>query len=108
MEGEESLLDAINEEDEIENIEDVDMVDVEEGEIVVDHDLHSVERQNGDGDGDKDKEMLVVGKKNAQNQQNKKKKKKKRRKGPVMGKPMDLDRYLNPFLYAYVLSGPIV
>lgn len=87
MEGEESLLDAINEEDEFENMEDVDMVDVEEGEIVV---------ENDDGVGGRDKEG-IVGKKNGQNQPNKnkkKKKKKKRRNGPVIGKPMDLDRYI--------------
>lgn len=92
MEGEESLLDAINEEDGFENMEDVDMVDVEEGEIVVEHDLDSGEKQFGDGDGDKCKEGLL-GKKNGQNQpnKNKKKKKKKKRKGPVMGKPMSVD-----------------
>ncbi|ESQ47836.1 hypothetical protein EUTSA_v10021403mg [Eutrema salsugineum] len=75
MEGEESLLDAINEEDGFETMEDVDMVDVEEGEIVMGHE----------------------GKKNRQNQpnKNKKKKKKKRRKGGhLMGKPMDLDRFV--------------
>lgn len=94
MEGEESLLDALNEEDGFENMEDVDMVDVEEGEIVVDHGLDSGERQNGDGDGDgvKDQEG-ILGEKNGQQQtnKNKKKKKKKKRKGPVMDKPMSVD-----------------
>ncbi|CAH2053219.1 unnamed protein product [Thlaspi arvense] len=93
MEGEESLLDAINEDDGFESMEeDVDMVDVEEGEIVVDQDLQPGERQ----DGDKDKEGLLC-KKNGPNQPNKnkkKKKKKKRRQGAVMGKPMDLDRFV--------------
>ncbi|CAE5967955.1 unnamed protein product [Arabidopsis arenosa] len=98
MEGEESLLDAINEEDGFENMEDVDMVDVEEGEIVVDHGLDSGERQNVDGDGDgvKDQEG-ILGEKNGQQQPNKnknKKKKKKKRKGPVMDKPMSVDWFV--------------
>lgn len=89
MEGEESVLDAIYEdEDGFETMEDVDMVDVEEGEIVVVH---------GGMDGDKDKDG-ILGKEDGQNQPNKNKrkknKKKKRRNGPVMGKPMDLDRYI--------------
>ncbi|CAN8258663.1 unnamed protein product [Cochlearia groenlandica] len=96
MEGEESLLDAINEEEDgFETMEDVDMVDVEEGEIVLDHDLHSsVETRI------KDTEELV-GKKDGQNQPNRNNKKKKKKKnkrrqgGPVMmGKPMDLDRFV--------------
>ncbi|KAJ0264566.1 Uncharacterized protein HA466_0028960 [Hirschfeldia incana] len=99
MEGEESVLDAIyEEEDGFDTMEDVDMVDVEEGEIVVEeHELHSGNGHNGVGDGDKDKEG-ILGKKDGQNQQNKNKrkknKKKKRRNGPVMGKPMDLDRFV--------------
>ncbi|CAA7031644.1 unnamed protein product [Microthlaspi erraticum] len=85
MEGEESLLDAINEEEEFENMEDVDMVDAEEGEIVVENDLN---------DGGRGKEGFVD-KNNGLNQPNKKKKKKKkRRNGPVIGKPMDLDRFV--------------
>ncbi|CAN7000122.1 hypothetical protein IGI04_019924 [Brassica rapa subsp. trilocularis] len=89
MEGEESVLDAIYEdEDGFETMEDVDMVDVEEGEIVVVH---------GGMDGDKDKDG-ILGKEDGQNQPNKNKrkknKKKKRRNGPVMGKPMDLDRFV--------------
>lgn len=64
------------------------MVDVEEGEIVVVH---------GGMDGDKDKDG-ILGKEDGQNQPNKNKrkknKKKKRRNGPVMGKPMDLDRFV--------------
>jgi len=95
MEGEESLLDAINEEDGFENLEDVEMVDVEEGEIVVDHDLDSGERQNDDGDGVKDKEA-ILGEKNGlqQTNKNKRKKKKKKRKGPVMDKPMSVDWFV--------------
>lgn len=98
MEGEESVLDAIYEdEDGFETMEDVDMVDVEEGEIAGEHDLHSGEGQNGGMDGDKDKDG-ILGNKDGQNQPNKNKrkknKKKKRRNGPVMGKPMDLDRYI--------------
>ncbi|KAG2271244.1 hypothetical protein Bca52824_065799 [Brassica carinata] len=99
MEGEESVLDAIYEdEDGFETMEDVDMVDVEEGEIAGDHDLHSGEGQNGGMDGDKDKDG-ILGNKDGQNQPNKNtrkknKKKKKRRNGPVMGKPMDLDRFV--------------
>ncbi|CAA7027984.1 unnamed protein product [Microthlaspi erraticum] len=87
MEGEELLLDAINEEGEFENMEDVDMVDVEEGEIVVENDLNDEVR---------DKEG-VVDKKNGQNQPNKnknKKKKKKRTNGLVIGKPMGLYRFI--------------
>lgn len=105
MEGEESLWDAINEEDGFDNMEDVDMVDVEEGEIVVENDLRSGESQIGDADGDRDKEGVLGKMNNGQNQpnNNKKKKKKKRRKGPVMAKPLDLDRYLTPFLYPYVV-----
>lgn len=96
MEGEESVLDAIYEdEDGFETMEDVDMVDVEEGEIAGEH---SGEGQNGGMDGDKDKDG-ILGNKDGQNQPNKNtrkknKKKKKRRNGPVMGKPMDLDRYI--------------
>ncbi|KAL0743098.1 hypothetical protein Bca4012_084611 [Brassica carinata] len=98
MEGEESVLDAIyEEEDGFDTMEDVDMVDVEEGEIIGVHELYSGERQNGGMDGEKDKEGLL-GKKDGQNQPNKNKrkknKKKKRRNGPVMGKPMDLDRFV--------------
>ncbi|KAL1189690.1 hypothetical protein V5N11_012404 [Cardamine amara subsp. amara] len=93
MEGKESLLDAINEEDGFENMEDVDMVDVEEGEIVVDHDLNSGEKANGD----KDKEG-ILGDKSGQQQPNKnkkKKKKKKKRNGrPVMDKPMSVDWFV--------------
>lgn len=107
MEGEESVLDAIYEEDDgFDTMEDVDMVDVEEGEIFAEHDLHSGERHNGD---DKDKEG-ILGTKDGQNQPNKNKrkknKKKKRRNGPVMGKPMDLDRYLslNPFCSSVTLA----
>lgn len=51
MEGEGGMLDAINEEDGFENMKDVDMVDVEECEIVVEHVLDSGERQNGDREG---------------------------------------------------------
>lgn len=107
MEGEESVLDAIYEEDEgFDTMEDVDMVDVEEGEIFAEHDLPSGERQNGE---DKDKEG-ILGNKDGQNQPNKNKrkknKKKKRRNGPVMGKPMDLDRYLSlyPFCSSVTLA----
>ncbi|XP_010466233.1 PREDICTED: phosphorylated adapter RNA export protein [Camelina sativa] len=98
MEGEESLLDAINEEDGFENVEDVDMVDVEEGEILVEHDLDSGERPNGDGGGDGDKyKGGLLGKKDGQDQPNKNKKKKKKKKkriGPAIDKPMSVDWFV--------------
>ncbi|CAH1451674.1 unnamed protein product [Lactuca virosa] len=88
MEGEESLLDSILDADNVEDMEDVDMVDVEEGELVENYQQAEL-GQNSSGDGDT---VSQEPKSKSQKRRNKKKNKKKK----VASAPgvLDINRFV--------------
>ncbi|KAI7733260.1 hypothetical protein M8C21_020288 [Ambrosia artemisiifolia] len=78
MEGEESLLDSIFDAENVEDMEDVDMVDVEEGELVGnDHQVASGQSSSMGGDA-----IAQESQTKNRKRKNKKKKNKKRKGGP--------------------------
>ncbi|KAK9063678.1 hypothetical protein SSX86_017549 [Deinandra increscens subsp. villosa] len=89
MEGEESLLDSIFEGENVEDVEDVDMIDVEEGELVGNN--HQVELgQKSSMDGD-----AVAEESQTKNQKRRNRKKKnKKRKGGSGSDVTDINRFV--------------
>ncbi|XP_010536203.1 PREDICTED: uncharacterized protein LOC104811250 [Tarenaya hassleriana] len=95
MEEEESVLIAINEEDDFDNIEDVDMVDAEEGEIMEHNSQESGKGQSSVGDvGDSKEGSLDKMPENGKPSKKKKNKKKKKRKNRPLPKAMDINRFV--------------
>lgn len=98
MEGEESLLDSILDADNVEDLEDVDMVDVEEGEFVENYQQTEL-GQNSSGDGGT---ISQEPKSKSQKRRNKKKnRKKKAASGPGV---LDINRYLPSFSLSLTLT----
>ncbi|CAI9289126.1 unnamed protein product [Lactuca saligna] len=88
MEGEESLLDSILDADNVEDMEDVDMVDVEEGELVENYQQAEL-GQHSSGDGDT---VSQEPKSKSQKRRNKKRNKKKKvASGPGV---LDINRFV--------------
>ncbi|XP_030448396.1 uncharacterized protein LOC115671067 [Syzygium oleosum] len=91
-----SVLDAIYEEDNFDN-DDVEMVDVEEGELVVDHrDIkNDPTRPVVDGDGDAEVSKQEEQSKNRRRRANKKKNRKRKRVAPGSGPDFtDINRFV--------------
>lgn len=96
MEGEDCLLDSIFDVDNIEDMEDVDMIDVEEGELV--GEIHQLELgQNSSVDGDP---VAQQPQSKNQRRRNKKKKNKKRKGGPGSD-VTDINRYFLTILQSW-------
>lgn len=91
MEGEESLLDSIFDAENVEDMEDVDMVDVEEGELVGNNDQPQL-AQNSNVDGDPVAQEVESKNKSKRNRNRKKKNKKK--KGGSGSDVTDINRFV--------------
>lgn len=74
MEGEQSLLDSIFDADNVEDMEDVDMVDVEEGEMVGNYRQPELGQSSSSVDGDALPQQPLSKSKRRRNKKNKKKK----------------------------------
>lgn len=92
MEGGDSVLDSIFEEEEgEENFEDVEMVDVEEGELVEQNDLKTEVGQSNGGDVN----ITSQGSQNKNRRRRNNKKKHKKRKGNAGPNLTDVNRFVS-------------
>ncbi|XP_061374948.1 uncharacterized protein LOC133317137 [Gastrolobium bilobum] len=89
MEDGENILDAIYDDDNLDDVDDVDMIDVEEGELV-EPDSQNVLEQSGAGD--KNEAHQESHSKNSRRRANKKKNKRKRKGSGSNG--MDINRFV--------------
>ncbi|XP_076924999.1 uncharacterized protein LOC143587649 [Bidens hawaiensis] len=89
MEGEESLLDSIFDEEHVEDMEDVDMVDAEEGEVIENH--HQAEL----GENKSMDDNAVVQQPQSKNQKRRSKRKKNKKKKCGLGSDVtDINRFV--------------